>query len=190
MEDLTNRTVIGPLARLSQGSTPLRESLSLTRAHKLVLVSMGGIPHTLASEHWPAIDGVTWLDASNSPSGRADIIPLQALHLPFIDVLGQCDLLICKPGYGLFAEATCNGVPILYVRREHWPEEPYLVDWLTSNNLCAELDRETFYQGAFREAVERLLESANRAHKANGTQVSPTGVEEACGHILEGLGLN
>jgi hypothetical protein len=186
MNDLENRVVIGPLARLGNRYPHFNQRLRLTESHRLVMVSMGGIPHALNTDNWPVIPDVVWLDASNSDSKRNDVIPLNSIGLPFIDVLAQCDLVLCKPGYGLFTEATCNGVPILYVRREHWPEEPYLVAWLNQHNLCAELDRERFSAGDFAGPVTDLLKQADQSSHA---KITPSGVGDACGYLLEGLGL-
>ncbi|MDX1692585.1 MAG: hypothetical protein R3208_02395 [Ketobacteraceae bacterium] len=186
MADLPNRRIIGPLSRLSNRYPNFKASLGLSGKQRLVMVSMGGIPHPLASKHWPAIEDVVWLDGSNATQARSDIIPLNRLNVPFVDVLGHCDLVICKPGYGLFAEATCNGIPLLYVKREGWPEQPYLISWLEASNLCDELSRKAFDGGDFQQPVENLLQ---RARTEKPTPVMPTGVGEACGYILEGLGL-
>lgn len=186
MTDLPNRRSIGPLARLGNRYPGFRSRLNLSDATRLVMVSMGGIPHQLASSQWPVLEDVVWIDTSNSCRNRADIIPMNRLNLPFIDVLAHCDLLICKPGYGLFTEATCNGVPVLYVKRGSWPEEPYLVDWIEQHNLCAELDREQFNQGEFAGPVLDLL---NAASEQKPGPVMPAGVGEACGYVLEALGL-
>lgn len=186
MTDLPNRRHIGPLARLANRYPHFRSRLKLNDNTRLVMVSMGGIPYQLASAQWPVLDNVVWIDTSNSCQNRADIIPMNRLNLPFIDVLGHCDLLICKPGYGLFTEATCNGVPVLYVKRGLWPEEPYLVDWIEQNNLCAELDRQQFNRGDLAGPVTELL---NSAREQKPKPVMPAGVGEACGYVLEALEL-
>lgn len=186
MNDLNNRITIGPLARLGNRYPDFRRRLGLPETPRLVMISMGGIPHALNSQQWPAIDDVIWVDTSNSEVERDDIIPLNRIDLPFVDVLSHCDLLLCKPGYGLFAEATCNGVPVLYMKRELWPEEPCLVDWIKQNNLSAEMDRDAFYSGNFAKPVTEMLDriQAHEVHPA-----APSGVGQACGYILEGLGL-
>jgi hypothetical protein len=47
-----------------------------------------------------------------------------------IDLLRSVDAVIAKPGYGTFAEAACNATPLLYVRRQEWPEQDCLIEWL------------------------------------------------------------
>lgn len=186
MTTLANRRYIGPLARLANRFPSFKQQLNLADSTRLVMVSMGGIPHKLNSAQWPVLDDVVWIDTGSEPADRADIIPLSRLQKPFIDVLAHCDLLLCKPGYGLFTEASCNGVPIIYMKRGCWSEEPYLVDWLHRHNHVMELHRDTFERGDFAEQVKLML--------ANNTQpdtpCAPTGVGEACGYILELLGID
>lgn len=186
MSALGNETHIGPLSRLGNRYPNFKKRLNLPEQTRLVLVSMGGIPHNLDSSQWPLMENVTWLSTSPAPANRPDILCVRDLPFNFIDVLNQCDLLLCKPGYGMFAEATCNGVPVMYVKREKWPEEPYLIEWLKQHNECMELTREAFEQGQFAEEVAKML-MAKQDKKTY--PVSPTGVGEACGYILDALEL-
>ncbi|MCG8667835.1 MAG: hypothetical protein MI867_00350 [Pseudomonadales bacterium] len=184
MSTLGNQRTIGPLARLGNHYPNFRERLNLPQDHKIILVSMGGIPHQTHREKWPVLDNVTWIDAGPGQPGRADIIPIKNVPYSFIDILSQADLVVCKPGYGMFTEATCNGVPVLYVKRDQWPEGPHLVRWLEENNHCLEVEREAFDEGNFAEQAAQLL---NRGKASRS--IAPTGVGEACGYILEALGL-
>ena len=186
MSALSNETHIGPLSRMGNRHPNFKKRLNLPQNTKLVLVSMGGIPHSLDSNRWPLMENVTWLCAGPTPPNRPDILNVHELPFSFIDVLNQCDLMMCKPGYGMFTEATCNGVPVLYVKREKWPEEPYLIDWLKQHNQSTELSREAFETGQFAEEVAQMLAN-NKESKPS--PVSPTGVGEACGYILDALGL-
>lgn len=187
MQALDNSSSIGPLARLGIRHPSFRQQLGLNDNTQLVMVSMGGIPYKMDQQQWPQMENVVWLDTSPNPSARPDVLSVNQIPYDFIDVLCNCDLLICKPGYGLFAEATCNGIPVLYVKREQWPEEPYLVNWLHQHNLAMQLNRNAFQQGLFAEDVTNILDMATTQNKA--IPPAPTGVGEACGHILELLAL-
>lgn len=187
MPALHNQRRIGPLSRFYNRFPGFRKSLGLAENSKLILVSMGGIPHPGSQRNWPMLDNVIWIDASNTCTSRQDIWPLNQLNYGFLDILGHCDLLICKPGYGLFAEASCNQVPIIYVKRERWPEEPFLVAWLQANNYCLQISREQFDQGDMLNEIQQLLEPT---HKPQQNPPAATGVGEACGYILEALELN
>ncbi len=116
-------------------------------ADKLVLVAMGGIEFRLPMEDWPRLDGVRWLVPQSWNIARDDMVAFEPLNLPFGDLLASCDAVLTKPGYGTFVEAACVGVPVLYVSRRDWPEEPYLAQWLEQNAVCCVVERGRLYDG-------------------------------------------
>jgi len=77
--------------------------------------------------------------------------------LSYSDLVASVDLIITKPGYGMFVEAAAAGVPVLYVERPGWPEAEALTSWLQSVAHCAEIDTETLQQGLFAEPLSALL---------------------------------
>ena len=66
-------------------------------------------------------------------------------------------MLITKPGYGSFVEAASASVPVLYVSRGDWPEQPCILDWMNAYGRCLELDRAALDEGRLDEPVARLL---------------------------------
>ena len=52
-----------------------------------------------------------------------------------------------KPGYGTFAEAACNGTPMLYARRPDWPEQEALIPWLQAHAVCREVEESALQVG-------------------------------------------
>ena len=150
MSDLNNRVPVAPIASIGQNRRDeINRCLQLSVDEKLVLVSMGGIDSRLPVYHWPRIDGVRWLVQSSWQVNHPDAIFLESLPMSFSDVLASCDVLLCKPGYGRFAEAACSGTPVLYVDRPNWPETPALVEWLHQNAVCREISREQLEAGDF-----------------------------------------
>lgn len=140
MTSLTNARAIGPVARLGVNRREaINARLGLPPGRRLVLAAMGGIPFRPPVERWPRLPGITWLAPAAWASAHPDMVPLESLAMPFTDLLASCDALLTKPGYGSFAEAACNGVPVLTVRRADWPEEPYLVAWLRTAGCCREI---------------------------------------------------
>ncbi len=113
--------------------------------------------------------------------GRHDMMSFEALEMPFSDILASCDVLLTKPGYGAFVEAAVSGVPVLYVRRDDWPEQPYLVDWLTQVGRCRGVDAVQLAEGDF-EAALRSLMLGERPVPAEAT-----GNHEAAAYLLERL---
>jgi hypothetical protein len=157
MENLANRRAIGPLARLGRNRrAELDARLGIPSADRLVLIAMGGIAFRLPLECWPRIPGVRWVVPSSWQARHPDAVELESLDMDFTDVLASCDALLTKPGYGSFAEAACNGVPVLYLDRKDWPEAPYLVDWLKRQGRCMEVERTALEQGAIAAPLEAL----------------------------------
>jgi len=173
MPDLRNARSISPIAQLgsnqrmrietflnslcSRNITPSPlEGEGVNTTKKLILVAMGGIEYRLPMERWPCIPGVRWLIPEDCNIARGDMIAFESMGLPFSDVLASCDAVLTKPGYGTFAEAACAGVPVLFVSRRDWPEEPYLVQWLQQNGVCREVERERLQSGNVAEVLRDL----------------------------------
>jgi hypothetical protein len=174
MSDLPRRRSIGPVAgRARARRAELDVRLGLAPRDRLVLVGLGGIDTRLPAARWPRLPGVRWLVPRAWGLAREDVFAIEATGLPFLDLLASTDLLLTKTGYGSIVEAACAGVPVLYVRRPDWPEEPYLGPWVEAEGLARGIDRTALEGAAFTEAVRDLL-GAPRPRP-----VEPTGVEEA-----------
>jgi hypothetical protein len=180
MADFSNTRSIGPIARPAcSRRAQLVERLRLGKEERLVLVAMGGMEFRLPVERWPCLPGIRWLIPQVWKVGRDDMPAQEGLGLEFGDLLASCDAVLTKPGYGTFVEAACAGVPVLYVARKDWPEEPYLVDWLERHGACAEAERERLRAGDLEKLLARLL----------GLPKPPrplaTGASEAAQYLLE-----
>ena len=133
MRALGNRHDIGPIA-----ATGRRHDLGLN-GDKAVLIAMGGIDHHLPVDRWPRTPGVRWLVAADWRCTHPDAIAYESFDLNFTDLLCSVDAIITKPGYGTFTEAAANGTPVLYLRRDDWPEQECLIEWLQHNSPCLEI---------------------------------------------------
>ncbi|QRM18363.1 hypothetical protein GBK02_02595 [Dechloromonas sp. TW-R-39-2] len=125
-------------------------------ADKGVLVAMGGIAHHLPVEQWPRLPGVRWLVPGNWQCRHPDAIVIEHFKLSFTDLLCSVDAVITKPGYGTFTEAACNGTPVLYQRRDDWPEQDCLIAWLASHGRCHEIDARQLVDGDLAAALEQV----------------------------------
>ena len=180
MENLSRLRSIGPVARTGHGQRDrLRQQLSLDEGARVVLVTLGGITTQVDLQHWPQLPDVHWLLPAQWKPNRADTSSIESLTMPFVDLLCSCDALIGKPGYGTFSEAACNAIPMLYVKRGDWPEEPYLVDWLEQQAQCRELTREEFERGELADALERLCSTTKRP------LIQPSGINDAAEYLAE-----
>lgn len=185
MGDLPNLVPVAPIAIVGQHRRDeLNRHLKLSPEEKLVLVSMGGIAGRLPVEGWPRIDGVRWLVQENWQVVHPDAVVLESLPMSFNDLLASCDALLCKPGYGSFAEAACSGTPVLYVDRADWPEAPALVEWLQRHGVCREVSRRQLEGGDIADALFSLWSVPA------SVPPKPDGAEQAADWISKRLSLS
>jgi hypothetical protein len=184
MADLPNLRAIGPIARIGVSRRgEIDRRLGLAVDEKLILITMGGVATRLPVERWPQMQGVRWLVQANWEVKRPDFATLESLAMDFTDILASCDALLCKPGYGSFAEAACNGVPVLYVSRPDWPEEACLVEWLRRNGHCVEVARDQLEQGELHAALVELFSQPGPA------RVAPCGIDQAADYLLRSISI-
>ncbi len=186
MKDLPRKKPVGPVAELG---TNRRDEINLRHGlharERIAVIGLGGVDTHLPIESWPNLPNIRWVVPGNWTVGRSDCISLDELAMPFIDVLCSSDALITKPGYGAFVEAACHGLPVLYIRRQDWPEEPFLRSWLHKHTHAAEVPRGDLEKGLFHDALEELWSEPAHA------PIEPYGVEEAAGvlaRMLKGKG--
>lgn len=162
--------ILPPVGAISTLSRPaldqrLRAYLPLPNRPRL-LIGMGGIETRLPLTDWPMQHELNLLVANQSAlpvhgDAARGIVNADTLRMrygwSFCDLLAGCDAVICKPGYGTFVEAALAGVPVLYVKRHDWPEQPALINWLQSTARCAELPLTNLREGNFAEAVTQAM---------------------------------
>ncbi len=151
MDVLGNVQTVGPIAALGR-----RHDLGLN-GDKAILIAMGGIAHRLPVEDWPRLPGIRWLVPAARQCRHPDAIASESFSLNFTDLLCSVDAVITKPGYGTFTEAACNGTPVIYQRRDNWPEQDCLIDWLTANSRCFEIGAAVLECGQLAAALENVL---------------------------------
>jgi hypothetical protein len=178
MPDLPNARAIGPVARLGRRDpVPLRARLGLPPDARVVMIAPGGIELRLPVESWPE-GGAHYIVPASWGVRRPGFSAFESLGIGFVDALASSDGIVGKPGYGTFAEAACNGVPILYVRRGDWPEEPALTGWIGREARAGEIGREALWRGAFETELEALWSLPCPRPPI------PTGVEQAVSALL------
>lgn len=117
------------------------------RGRRLVLVGFGGIAmqaNALDVAAWARRaraqgTACAWVVPDGWGAGDPDCLAVDRLGLGFSDLLASCDAVITKPGYGTFVEAACAGTPVLWLRRDDWPEQECLIDWLDRHGVAREL---------------------------------------------------
>ena len=183
MPDFPHQRAISPVSVIGNDRRSLlRERLACSLQEKLVLIAFGGFEKDLTLKLWPQRRNLRWLIPQSWPIRRADMAALEPLELPFTDLLRSVDAVLTKPGYGTFTEAACNGVPVLYLRRDNWPEQDCLITWLQQNARCAEISQTELASGQLGAALDALwLQVAAASPK-------PDGALEASNYLAERLG--
>ncbi len=181
MIDLPHIRDVGPVAALGRDCRlSLREQLASKPGEKLVLIAFGGFEIQLPVELWPSIEGVRWLVPESWGLDHKDKVAFEPLGLHFTDLLCSVDAVFTKPGYGIFAEAACNGTPVLYLRRDDWPEQDCLIDWLKRNARCCEIEESGLVGERLQVVLTELWE------QFEPSKPLPTGANEAA-LIIAGL---
>lgn len=175
MSRLDNIQEIGPIASLGQ-----RHELGLN-GDQALLLAMGGIAHRLPLENWPRLPGIRWLVPDEWNCQHPDSMPIARFGLSFTDLLCSVDAVITKPGYGTFSEAACNGTPVIYQRREDWPEQDCLIEWLHEHANCVEIAAPTLDSGQLADTVQQLSERPRRQPPL------PDGIEQAARQLQLGM---
>ena len=187
MPTLSNQRAIGPCC--APGVAQRQALLSNVLQHKnlnkpwLVLVGMGGIPFELSLEHWPTQHQgrpLCYLVSPTSANTHPNALSVEATGLSYAELVASVDVIITKPGYGMFAEAAAAGVPVLFTARGEWPETEALVTWLQDKAHCAQITTEALRAGTFEKELSRLLTQGPY------TPVAPTGNDEAAA-LIAGL---
>jgi hypothetical protein len=175
MPELGNAQPIGPIAALGQDRrTEINQRLGLRGNETLLLMGLGGVDMRPPLEAWPRLPGVCWLTPPAWNAARPDMPNWSGLaDLSMVDLICSCDVLFTKPGYGAFTEAVCNGVRVLYVARDDWPEEPWLSRWLLEHGNGVKISRQQLATGELADALQELIAQPRQP------PLTPTGIAEA-----------
>ena len=164
MPDLANTRSIAPVAALGRDCRgELAARLDAAPHERIVLIAFGGFDKNLNAAEWPLTPNMRWLVPESWGIAREDMAALEPLRMNFTDLLRSVDAVLTKPGYGTFTEAACNGTAVLYVRRDDWPEQDCLIDWLEQHARCAEVDEAGLMAGTLQPALERLWQQSRPA---------------------------
>lgn len=190
MNNLGNTQTIAPLAQIGKNHRAfINQQLQLNPDQILVLVALGGIEMPLHKYKWPQMPGVSMLMPSALQIQRPNTFAWESLQLNFIDVLRSCDAIIAKPGYGTFTEAACNGVAVLYLERQDWPETIYLESWLKKHARTLSISRTQLEQGTILDSLKQVLTIPKpELPKANGAKQAADFIILTMSHFNNGMG--
>lgn len=182
MADLPRLRPVGPIAALGRDCRQaLCAQLDCSGKERLVLIAFGGFEKKLPIDAWPAIPGVRWLVPQAWQVKHPGVSDFEPLGHSMADLVRAADAVLTKPGYGIFAEAACNGTPLLYPRRKDWPEQDFLIDWLQVHGRCREVREADLLSGLLQPALEALW------NQSAPPTPEPSGAEEAAAALLPWL---
>lgn len=111
----------------------------------------------------------------------------RTLGLSHTDLLRSCDALIGKPGYGTFVEAACNQTPVLYLPREDWPEQPYLVEWLERRVPLVAVTATALRRGELKDALRAVWSQQPARPWQRSLTALPAGEQEIANRLAKWL---
>lgn len=147
-----------------------REALGIPADGKpLVLVSFGGFGAATPALTDPALAAYRFAGFGPKPAGMAaEWTELsESPALPHAESVAACDVLVCKPGYGTFAEGAAHGARLLYVDRPDYAEAGALTSWFAREMTSFELARADFEAGRWAPALAAVLALPARAPAAS-----------------------
>ena len=171
MPTLSNAIAVPPVARVGHADRAALAARIGAMDERIVLIGMGGIDFDLPVAAWPHVKGVRWLVRDPLPLSRPDVVCYGDLDWHFSDLLASVDAVVTKPGYGMFVESAAAGVPLLYLRRDDWPEQEALIGWLQAEAVCAELSVAQFAAGDLQSVLQELWARPRKTAVANGAGV-------------------
>jgi hypothetical protein len=86
-----------------------------------------------------------------------DMDSLSSAGLTFVDVVAASDIFVTKPGYGSVSECVLSGTRVMYVRRDSFQEQDYLLRGLCTHVPAAEVDLDTLMGGSVFATADTLM---------------------------------
>lgn len=102
----------------------------------------------------------------------------------FVDVLGACDAVVSKLGYGMAAECVATRTPLVFPPRLNYPEHDLLVASTSHVLSSRQISRSDFVRGTWRSAVSDALDA-----QFAWPDVDLSGAEAAAREILKWGGI-
>uniref|UniRef100_A0A383W3L1 L-arabinokinase n=1 Tax=Tetradesmus obliquus TaxID=3088 RepID=A0A383W3L1_TETOB len=95
------------------------------------------------------------------------------------DLVAACDCVIGKIGYGTVSEVLAHGVPLVFVRRDFFNEEPFLRKMLELHGAAVEMKRRDFLEGHWGPYLQRACSLNVRYNEpTNGAEVVAARLEQ------------
>ncbi|OQY46334.1 MAG: hypothetical protein B6242_08140 [Anaerolineaceae bacterium 4572_78] len=158
---------VPPISRPSKTkSDEIRRQLHIDLTHKIVIITMGGIPWDyMFMEHLHTFE-VNFPDVHFIIPGlslkmriEGNVIGLPH-HSKFFhpDIINAADVVIGKVGYSTLAEVYQSGVPYGYIARPAFRESTVFVDYIKHNLHGQPIAEADFIDGQWLDDLPKLIE--------------------------------
>jgi hypothetical protein len=177
----TKRTDMPPAGRKGRDRRiDIRKKYGLGREKLLGLIYFG--PFGIAGFDFRNLAAFSdWDFLGISPAGGAPSNYHQVLKadFPYQDLVASADILICKLGYGVVAEAMLHGTPLLYPPRLHFAEFPALDSAVRSWGGGHPLGLEDFASLDWGPALDTALKRGRpEAGRSDGASLCAAAIEK------------
>jgi len=180
MPSFTKVCDVGPIAEPGASCrNELRVRLGLAETEQLVLIGFGGIQiDSLPWDRMKQMRGYRFIVDGRPAQTSSRIHPLSTLPYSFKTLLASVDIVLTKPGYGTIVEAVALGLPVVYVRRYNFADEPPLVAFLHRYGRGSELSLTDFVSGYWQPAFEAVQNPSSTP-----VSIPCTGAHDAAGYL-------
>ncbi len=129
---------VGLLAKRKDVYEDIRELYQIDAKDRILACSFGGEKGMVMEmdKICKAFNGVV---ISSNQDVDCDNHRYASRSSDWLDLIARCDVLLTKPGYSTFAEASQFGKPILYRPRQNYPEEKVLIKGLARYKAAVEV---------------------------------------------------
>ncbi|KAK4432722.1 L-arabinokinase [Sesamum alatum] len=144
--------------KLHKSRTEVRKELGIGEDAKVLIYNFGGQPvgWKLEKEYLP--DG--WICLVCGASAEQEL-PENFVKLPkdvyTPDVIAASDCMLGKIGYGSVSEALAYKVPLIFVRRDYFNEEPFVRNMLEYFQCGVEIIRRDLLSGRWAPYIRRAI---------------------------------
>jgi hypothetical protein len=155
MDAFPERVSLGVLGRRSRASSgDVRRELGLAPDERCVLLALRA-PLLDAIALPPPSPGVRYVSPAGAQRVREDAMVLPS-RLDFLDALGIADAVVARAGYGIIGDCATNGAPLLWVRRDGFPEDAVLAAWLAGRDWARELSVDALMRGSWGAKLDEV----------------------------------
>jgi UDP:flavonoid glycosyltransferase YjiC (YdhE family) len=148
--------------RSTRDPRDIRRSLALPDDRPLVLMSFGA--YGIDGLNVDAVAGLRdyAIVTTSQPAGGLHYVSEQRLDaggFEYVDLIRAADVVVTKPGYGIFTDAVANDAALLYTSRGRFVEYEVLVGAMPRYLRSQFIDPQNLLSGNWRPFLDRLLAS-------------------------------